>query len=348
MADLDSNPFADPEANPFADPSVTQARQAPPPDGLEDFNPFDGANQTKSVPPPQPAAPPQPAVMQPTQDPPPYSPPTYDPNAVAAMAATEDLKRRQEELERKAAELQRKEQELQRNMDYQTRKNNFPVLPEKCCVQPCFYQDFELDIPLEFQKIVKILYYVWIAYSCVLLVNCIAALAYFIASNQYHLANKSGATFGVSILYLVLIPCSFVCWYRPVYKAFRSDSSFNFFVFFFIFFFQFIVCILQALGIDGWGTVGWLTALQMTSVNGGVAAFMFIVAALFSAMAVVALVLLIKVHRIYRSTGASFAKAQEEFAQGVMTNKTVQSTAVNVGTTAARGAMANQGGENRR
>ena len=42
------------------------------------------------------------------------------------------------------------------------RKNNFPPLPEKCCVQPCFYQDFEVDIPLEFQRIVKIMYYVWI------------------------------------------------------------------------------------------------------------------------------------------------------------------------------------------
>ncbi len=42
------------------------------------------------------------------------------------------------------------------------RRNNFPPLPEKCCVQPCFYQDFAVDIPLEFQRIVKMVYYLWL------------------------------------------------------------------------------------------------------------------------------------------------------------------------------------------
>ena len=50
--------------------------------------------------------PPQPAVMQATEQPPAYTP------SPAQAAMTEDLQRRQEELERKAAELQRKEQEL--------------------------------------------------------------------------------------------------------------------------------------------------------------------------------------------------------------------------------------------
>ena len=44
--------------------------------------------------------------------------------------------------------------------------------------------------------------------------------------------------FGLSVLWLGLYsPCS-MCWYIPAYRAFKSDSSFNFFIFFFIFFFQ--------------------------------------------------------------------------------------------------------------
>ena len=158
------------------------------------------------------------------------------------------------------------------------RRNNFPPLPEKCCVQPCFYQDFAVDIPLEFQRIVKIVYYLWIgkkitvvgtpgeeqsaqnfsvtstgkalfsehfykvvchqavsltrksfafcatltAYTGLLFLNLIGSLAYLIGTIQDDLSNKSGVTFGLSILWLVLFtPCSFVCWYRPLYKAFR-------------------------------------------------------------------------------------------------------------------------------
>ena len=45
---------------------------------------------------------------------------------------------------------------------FSDRRNNFPPLPDKCCVQPCFYQDFAVDIPLEFQRIVKTVYYLWL------------------------------------------------------------------------------------------------------------------------------------------------------------------------------------------
>ena len=48
-------------------------------------------------------------------------------------------------------------------------------------------------------------------------------------------------------------------------------------------------------------------------------------------------------HRIYRSTGASFQKAQMEFATGVMRNEVVQTAAADAAATAARGAVAGAG-----
>lgn len=59
-------------------------------------------------------------------------------------------------------------------------------------------------------------------YVALLLLNVVGALSYFIASVQHSVSNQSGATFGVSLLLLVLfVPCSFVCWFRPVYNAFQ-------------------------------------------------------------------------------------------------------------------------------
>lgn len=57
-----------------------------------------------------------------------------------------------------------------------------------------------------------------VAYCLLLFVNIGIALASLITRS----VSQSGSTFGLSILYFVLFtPCSFVCWYRPAYKAFR-------------------------------------------------------------------------------------------------------------------------------
>ena len=222
------NPFADP----FNDTSVTQATSEANKPNLEDFNPF-AKNDSNSAN--------QPAVMDPSGPPPPYSekyglgatqaPPVAAAAQPAPIPGHEELLKRQEELERKAEELQRREQEMA-SSSYNPRANNWPPLPKWFPVGPCFFQDIGVDIPLEFQSTVKMLYYLWIAYIVVLLDNVFAALSIFAINNQ------AGAQFGLAILWFLLFaPCS-LCWYRPIYKAFRSDSSFNFFLFFFMMFFQ--------------------------------------------------------------------------------------------------------------
>lgn len=151
-----------------------------------------------------------------------------------------------------------------RQSSYNVRRNNWPPLPEQCCFQPCFYQDIQVDIPLEFQKIVRHLYYLWICEWTfhkelqknngwlIITVHGVVMLANILGG----IMLKNFTIIGVGILYTLLFtPFSYLCWFRPAYKAFRSDSSFNFMVFFFIFFFQFVVTTIHAIGIPGAGTM---------------------------------------------------------------------------------------------
>jgi len=66
---------------------------------------------------------------------------------------------------------------------------------------------------------------------------------------------------------------------------------------------------------------------------------MLIVGLGFAACAVLDFLLIMRVHGIYRSTGASFAKAQQEFASGVMRNEHVQGAATNIAAEAIRSQM---------
>ncbi|XP_061657794.1 secretory carrier-associated membrane protein 1-like isoform X2 [Syngnathoides biaculeatus] len=341
MSEHDSNAFTEPElSNPFQDPSVTQARQTTTTTAtamaarLEEYNPFTDAKPAAmaSKPPPAvtPGAPTQPAIMKPTEEPPVYS----QPRVQESTGGAGELLRRQEELERKAAELDRREREMQSLSASGGRKNNWPPLPEKFPVGPCFYHDVTVDIPVEYQKTVKIMYYLWMFHTGTLLANLLGTLAWFCVD------PGRGADFGLAILWFLLFtPCSFVCWYRPVYGAFKSDSSFRFFVFFFVYVCQVGVYVLQSVGLPGWGACGWVSALTCLNVSIAVGVLTVLVAALFTAQAVMSLVMFKKVHAMYRTTGASFQKAQQELAAGVMSNKTVQTAAATAGSKAAQGAF---------
>ncbi|XP_076847101.1 secretory carrier-associated membrane protein 2 [Brachyhypopomus gauderio] len=323
MSAFDTNPFENPvDVNPFQDPSVTGVTHS----GVDQqYNPFSGTDSDalRGTTIPASTAPSQPAVLQPSVEP--------SPQQVAAAAAQANLLRQQEELERKAAELERREQELQSRAGPTGKENNWPPLPKSFPIKPCFYQDFSEEIPQEHQRICKMMYYLWMLYCVTLFLNVLACLAYFTVQSDY------GVDFGLSILWFILFtPCSFLCWYRQIYKAFKTDSSFSFFSFFFIFFAQVVISVIQSVGIPKWGNSGWIAAISIVRTNMSVAAVMMVVAIFFTICAVMSIFLLKMVHSHYRRTGASFQKAQQEFSQGVLTNRTFQNAAMNATASAAQ------------
>ncbi|XP_077405613.1 secretory carrier-associated membrane protein 3 [Vanacampus margaritifer] len=330
--------------NPFQDPAVTQHSSNTGYATLDLYNPFEG---TVEPPPPyeatSPSTPSAPSV--PAQTPPSRTTPTeprnygsYNSlnNQTAVNATTTELMKKQEELERKAQELERRERELQSHSlgPGASRQNNWPPLPSFCPVGPCFYQDINVEISQRFQRTVTIMYYFWLFGSGTLLFNLVSSLAMFCIDTTV------GVGLGLAILWALLFtPCSFVCWYRPAYKAFRSDSSFNFFVFFFVFFAQVVVYVIMTIGIPGWGFSGWIVSMTALKQNVAVGVITMINAILFTAQAAIGVLMLKKVHALYRQTDASFQKAQAEFATGVMSNQAVRQATVNAAANAAQGAF---------
>ncbi|CAL1584930.1 unnamed protein product [Knipowitschia caucasica] len=328
------------EDNPFQDPAVVQHSSTTGYATLDLYNPFD--NGTPGPPPPYEATPPAAPQAVPATTPPSKTTPTEPPrnygsytNQTAVNATTAELLKKQEELEKKAQELERRERELQAHSlgAGADRQKNWPPLPSFCPVGPCFYQDINIEISQHFQRIVTIMYYFWMFCTANLLLNLVSSLAAFCGGSD------TGVGFGLAILWgLLFTPCSFLCWYRPVYKAFRSDSSVNFFFFFFVFFAHCVMSVFEAIGIPGSGFSGWIVSLVGLKSNIGVGVIMIINAILFNAQAVMGIFLLKKIHGLYRQTDASFQKAQTEFATGVMSNQAVRQAAATAAASAATNA----------
>ncbi|XP_012274812.1 secretory carrier-associated membrane protein 5 [Orussus abietinus] len=354
MSNFDENPFGEPGLNdPFSDPAIKRAvRSNLTNRGIEDYNPFaeqnpqQGTTQVRGASNPpiysSVSAAQQPATLQPSsqEPPPPYSRSAQQsvPETFSPTDNSRDTRAGNSEQRPPNEEWRARREEPSRSSSYIPSRNNWPPLPEKCCFQPCFQQDIDIEIPPDFQKIVRQLYYLWMFHGCVLVLNIVGGFALILTGENY-------STFGLGILYLLLFtPFSFLCWFRPAYKAFRSDSSFNFMVFFFVFFFQLIVTIIQAIGIPGSGTCGIITAIGAFGHTPGsiiVGTLVLLIALCFGIAAGGDLLLLTKIHRIYRSSDASVSKAQQEFASTFLRNEYVQNAASNVAATAVRNQMAN-------
>lgn len=83
----------------------------------------------------------------------------------------------------------------------------------------CFLE----DIPFHHCSFSSLVLCVSLVHSATLFLNLLACLAYFSVD------TSRGVDFGLSILWFVLFtPVSFICWYRPVYKAFRYRTLFNY------------------------------------------------------------------------------------------------------------------------
>nr|XP_020729275.1 secretory carrier-associated membrane protein 5 [Odocoileus virginianus texanus] len=228
--------------------------------------------------------------------------------------------------------------------------NNFPPLPKFIPLKPCFYQDFEADIPPQHLSMTKRLYYLWMRECCGVgvfqnwgagegeKVNNFPPLPKFIPLKPCFYQDFEA---DIPPQHLSMTKRLYYLWMRDRSHLLccRTDSSFSFMAFFFTFMAQLVISIIQAVGIPGWGVCGWIATISFFGTNIGSAVVMLIPTIMFTVMAVFSFIALSMVHKFYRGSGGSFSKAQEEWTTGAWKNPHVQQAAQNAAMGAAQGAM---------
>ncbi|KAL5481292.1 hypothetical protein EMCRGX_G021425 [Ephydatia muelleri] len=290
MADFSENPFASPQATPVKEPP----HQSP-----GSFIPLAAKSKPKT--------PTAPTTTIEIAEPTVHS---------SDQKKLQELQLKEEALAKREAELKAKEVQLPI-----VRPNNFPPLPPCCPIQPCCYVNLTEQIPPAELWKMRVLTILLIYYWGLLIFNFICAIAGVIghSSSSY----DYGTTLGISIAYVILCaPAALFCWWYPVYRGYKSNSSLSFLWFFFVMGFQILGFVLNFLGIPTLGAAGLINGIPFFSGGSpGVGAMFMICCVLWLLTIPVSAVLLFLVHSYYRSSGRSINEATREAMTGAASNK---------------------------
>lgn len=293
----DSNPFDEDDVNPFSDP-VVRAQAGKSPFGYD----------SRTVP--------QVNTISPLPHEPVFSNDTNDATVDIPLGGAKELKRKEKELQAKEQELQRKEKELKRREDAASRagiliedKNWPPYIPIKI-----LHHDIAADIPSHTQQLQTFAYYSWLGILWCLIFN-------FICTTVAWIAGPGGVqVWLLGIIFLLAgCPLSYFLWYRPLYRAMRSDSALKFGWFFIFYSLHILFCILAAVAppifFKGKSLAGLWPAIGLFGDNLLVAIFYVIGFSFWTLECLISLWVLREVYNYFRGSGKA-AQLKREAAAG--------------------------------
>ncbi|GJR73970.1 secretory carrier-associated membrane protein 2-like protein [Tanacetum coccineum] len=208
---FDPNPFDDgDEVNPFADGNKGSAGKT---------NYTGGSFYTTSVP----------AATNSRLSPLPHEPADfYDRSAPVdiPLDSASDLKKKEKELQAREADLRKREELVKRKEEAAARAGI--VLEEKNWPPffPIIHHDIANEIPIHLQKLQYVAFTTYLGLVLCLLWNIIATTTAWIKGEDPKI------WFLALIYFIAGVPMAYVLWYRPLYRAFRSESAFKFSWFF--------------------------------------------------------------------------------------------------------------------
>ncbi|GAA0176746.1 transfer/carrier protein [Lithospermum erythrorhizon] len=302
---FDNNPFdEDQEVNPFSDQNSKAKAGGQSKFGGGAFFPTNSgsvppaANSRLSPLPPEPAD-------------------FYNPTASVdiALDSAADLRKKEKELQAKEADLRKREQEVRRKEEAASRAGivlepkNWPPF------FPIIHHDIATEIPIHLQKLQYVAFTTLLGLFGCLLWNIIAVTTAWIKHGDVKI-------WFLAIIYFISgVPGAYVLWYRPLYRAFRTDSALKFGWFFLFYMLHIGFCIFAAVAppvvFRGKSLAGILPAVDLIGDHMLVGIFYFIGFGLFCLESVLSIWVIQQVYMYFRGSGKA-AELKSEAARGAM------------------------------
>ncbi|GMP95331.1 hypothetical protein CsSME_00044416 [Camellia sinensis var. sinensis] len=163
---------------------------------------------------------------------------------------------------------------------------------------PIIHHDISNEIPVHAQKLQYLAFASWLGIVLCLVFNVIAVTVNWIRGGDVKI-------FFLATIYAILgCPLSYVLWYRPLYRAMRTDSALKFGWFFLFYSLHIVFCVFAAIAppivFHGQSLAGILAAIDVFSRHVLVGIFYLIGFALFCLESLLSLWVLQKIYMYFR------------------------------------------------
>ncbi|OIT27836.1 PREDICTED: secretory carrier-associated membrane protein 1-like [Nicotiana attenuata] len=230
------------------------------------------------------------------------------------LDSAKDLKKKEKELQAREADLRRREQEVKRREEalagagVVVEERNWPPF----C--PIIHHDIANEIPIHLQRIQYVAFTTLLGLAGCLLWNILATTCVWIKGGD------PGAWF-FALIYLFGIPSAYFLWYRPLYRAMRTDSALKFGWFFLCYAIHIVFCVLAAASppfvFRGHSLTGFLNAIDLIGWNSIIGIFFFVGAAFFSVESLISIWVIQQVFMYFRGSGKA-AEMKKQVARSTI------------------------------
>ncbi|XP_062196321.1 secretory carrier-associated membrane protein 5-like [Phragmites australis] len=210
----------------------------------------------------------------------------------------EDPKKRERELLSWEQDLKRRERDIKQREDAMNRAGVTVELKNWPQFFPIIHHDIANEIPIHAQKLQYTAFASWLGFAACLGWNVFSVLIESVHSDDI-------VIFLLAVIYAISgCPLSYILWYRPLYRAMRTDSMVNFSQFFVFYSMHVGFCVIAAVAppiiFRGKALTGILVAIEVLTGDMFVGALYLIGFAFFTLESLISIWVLQRVYMYFR------------------------------------------------